>query len=302
MGPLLQIYVTLSALTFKFVTALQDGECRQLSFPADYEFGNRRFMKHVIETIKVVDFDLCELQCYLEANCVSINFNVIPDSEGRHECELNNATHRSHDNELMNKEGYVYKGAESACDRVACNNGGTCQSGFTDKGYRCVCPPCLTSAHCERDCPENWAVHCKSCYYMTGETSSKVEDAQEKCKTMSATLPIIKSESENSFILDMMSNQKSWVWLGMERKQSKMVWFDDAPAEPSNGALYSAWKADEPSNTGNENCAYLSFHDKAWNDNKCNYGNNPSPYVLCQREHKRNGSEEAESCCRWLPH
>ena len=88
------------------------GESRQLSFPADYEFGNRRLMKHVIETIKVVDFDLCELQCYLEANCVSINFNVIPDSEGRHECELNNATHRSDDNELMNKEGYVYKGAE----------------------------------------------------------------------------------------------------------------------------------------------------------------------------------------------
>ena len=127
---------------------------------------------------------------------------------------------------------------------------------------------------------------------MTGQTSSKVEYAREKCKTMSATLPIIRSESENSFILDMMSNEKSWVWLGMERKQSKMVWFDDAPAEPSNGALYSAWKADEPSNTGNENCAYLSFPDKAWNDNKCNYGNNASPYVLCQREHKRSGSSE----------
>ena len=69
-------------------------------------------MKHVIETIKVVDFDLCELQCYLQPNCVSINFNVTPDSEGRHECELNNATHRSHDNELMNKDGYLYKGAE----------------------------------------------------------------------------------------------------------------------------------------------------------------------------------------------
>ena len=88
------------------------GECRQLTFPADYKFGNRSLMKHVIETIKVVDFDLCELQCYLEPNCVSINFNVTRDSEGRHECELNNATHRSHDNELMNKDGYVYKGAE----------------------------------------------------------------------------------------------------------------------------------------------------------------------------------------------
>ncbi|XP_015762010.1 PREDICTED: uncharacterized protein LOC107341100 [Acropora digitifera] len=97
-------------------------------------------MKHVIATIKVVDFDLCELQCYRQPNCVSINFNVIPDSEGLHECELNNATHRSHDSELMSRDDYVYKGAESACDRAACENGGTCQSGFTDKGYQCVCP------------------------------------------------------------------------------------------------------------------------------------------------------------------
>ena len=127
---------------------------------------------------------------------------------------------------------------------------------------------------------------------MTGGTSSNVEDAQKKCEEISAKLPIIKSESENSFILGMMSNEKSWVWLGMERKQSKMVWFDDAPAEPSNGALHSAWKANEPSNNGNENCAYLSFHDKAWNDDKCYYGNNAGPYVLCQREHKRIGSSE----------
>ena len=69
-------------------------------------------MKHVIATIEVLDFDLCELQCYHEPNCVSINFNVIPDSDGLHECELNNATHRSHDKKLMNKNAYVYKGAE----------------------------------------------------------------------------------------------------------------------------------------------------------------------------------------------
>ena len=69
-------------------------------------------MKHVIETIKVRDFDLCELQCYYQPNCVSINFNVISDSKGLHECELNNVTHRSHGNELENKEGYIYKGAE----------------------------------------------------------------------------------------------------------------------------------------------------------------------------------------------
>ena len=75
-------------------------------------FGNRRLMKHIIATIKVLNFDLCELQCYHQPNCVSINFNVISDSEGLHECELSNATHRGHENELMNRDGYIYKGAE----------------------------------------------------------------------------------------------------------------------------------------------------------------------------------------------
>ena len=69
-------------------------------------------MKHIITTIKVFELDLCELQCYHQPNCVSINFNVIADSSGLHECELNNATHRSHGDELKNQDDYVYKGAQ----------------------------------------------------------------------------------------------------------------------------------------------------------------------------------------------
>ena len=99
------IWVHLNSLIFQ-------GECRQLFFPADLMFGYRRLINHVIATIRVFDFDLCELQCYHHPNCVSINFNVIPDSEGLHECELNNATHRSHEDELINRDGYLYKGAE----------------------------------------------------------------------------------------------------------------------------------------------------------------------------------------------
>ena len=100
-----QIWVRINPLIFQ-------GECRQLFFPADFMFGYRRLINHVIATIRVLDFDLCELQCYHQPNCVSINFNVIPDREGLHECELNNCTHRSHDNELINRDGYLYKGAK----------------------------------------------------------------------------------------------------------------------------------------------------------------------------------------------
>ena len=80
---------------------------------------------------------------------------------------------------------------------------------------------------------------------MTGETSSNLIDAQYKCKKMSANLPIIKSDSVNNFILTV---GRVWVWLGMKRKNGKMVWFDNTPAETSEGALYDAWNSGEPSN------------------------------------------------------
>ena len=124
---------------------------------------------------------------------------------------------------------------------------------------------------------------------MTGESSSNINDAKEKCKQKSAKLPIIKSIAENTFILGLMSRQKSWVWLGMERRHGKMVWFDDTPAEPSNGWPYSAWAANESNNRGNENCAYLNFGSKKWNDNKCDFGGGNGPLVLCQRERKMGG-------------
>ena len=118
---------------------------------------------------------------------------------------------------------------------------------------------------------------------MTGEESSKLDDAQKKCRNMSAKLPIIKSESENTFILGLMSKQKDWIWLGMTRKKRKMVWLDDTPAEPSDGALYSAWYRAEPSNYRNELCAYMSFYSREWNDIKCIYANDRGPFVLCQK-------------------
>ena len=136
-------------------------------------------------------------------------------------------------------------------------------------------------------CPEPWSVFRNSCYYMTGKTSSSLNDAQIKCKKLSARLPIIKSESENTFIAGLMSKEK-WTWLGMKEKMGKMVWFDNTQAEPSNGA-FSAWKENEPTKN-NEGCAYLNSDEKTWNDNTCNYGGDSGPYVLCQRKLKRTGS------------
>ena len=98
---------------------------------------------------------------------------------------------------------------------------------------------------------------------------------------MSANLPIIKSDSVNAFINTV---GRYWVWLGMKRENGKMVWFDNTPAEESEGAPYSKWKSREPSNNKNENCAYLSIGTGEWNDNECDHGVNAGPYVLCQKQ------------------
>lgn len=126
---------------------------------------------------------------------------------------------------------------------------------------------------------------------MTRKISSSLNDAKGECKSFSAELPIIKAESENNFILALVSKQKSWVWLGMEKNEGKMVWLDGTPAEPSHGALYSAWKMNEPSKKEKEHCAYLDLNDGGWNDFECPA---PGPYVLCQRVRKKDGSSKIE--------
>ena len=54
--------------------------------------------------------DFCEMQCYLEPNCVSYNFK----NNGEHKCDLNNATYgdNEHSGDLAENENYVYRGAE----------------------------------------------------------------------------------------------------------------------------------------------------------------------------------------------
>ena len=38
---------------------------------------------------------------------------------------------------------------QNPCSRLPCMNNGTCQVGYTDKGYRCKCPWTFTGEHCD---------------------------------------------------------------------------------------------------------------------------------------------------------
>ena len=82
-------------------------------FPDYYFFAERRLVNHTIETRKVKNFDDCELLCYLNDNCVSLNFKKDPENtDPVHIYELNNATHLKYDNKLTNNVNFYYRGSK----------------------------------------------------------------------------------------------------------------------------------------------------------------------------------------------
>ncbi|XP_073241348.1 uncharacterized protein [Porites lutea] len=128
-----------------------DDNCRVLAFPSYFLIADKCLESHTILIVQhVQDISLCKLLCYNEPNCVSVNYEI----QTKKRCELNNSTHLAHDADFKEREGCLYHGATSACNNPRCHNNGTCQSGLTEKKYRCLCPSGFTGEHCENDINE----------------------------------------------------------------------------------------------------------------------------------------------------
>ncbi|XP_068705887.1 latent-transforming growth factor beta-binding protein 1-like [Montipora foliosa] len=132
----------------------EEGSCRALTFQPSLSVANGRLQNHVIKSYEVDSMHECEWICYQEYDCVSVNFETEANANGKHKCELNNSTYAEHGKDLINAENYIYRGTENACGKSACENGGTCQSGFTQKRYRCLCPPGFNGDFCQEDVDE----------------------------------------------------------------------------------------------------------------------------------------------------
>ncbi|CAH3152036.1 unnamed protein product, partial [Pocillopora meandrina] len=129
--------------------------CRKLEFTSSPAFHGKRLKNHIIRTVESLVQDSCSTLCYMEPNCVSYNEVVVSSPPSITKCELNNSTHNEHPQDLKPWPNYSYGGTMNVCGKnLPCQNNATCQSGFTIKGYRCLCPPGFEGEHCEEDIDE----------------------------------------------------------------------------------------------------------------------------------------------------
>ncbi|XP_032232334.2 neuronal pentraxin-1 isoform X2 [Nematostella vectensis] len=137
------IFIFLSGIA-STTTAIPD-ECRQVEW--QFSKHQKALTGHVIKTIDKPSESACETECYLEANCVSINFNEL-----YLECQLNNATDESRAASLMDVPGWRYKPIMDQCVVNDCPvRKSFCQSGFGGlHSYRCFCSKCFSGARCEK--------------------------------------------------------------------------------------------------------------------------------------------------------
>ena len=102
---------------------------RKILFPDYYFFAERSLVNHIIEEKRVKNLDDCELLCYLNDDCVSLNFKKDPeDNESVHICELNNATYLKYDSDLdlTTDANFYYRGSKVSYKSIFRN----CRSGI----------------------------------------------------------------------------------------------------------------------------------------------------------------------------
>ena len=81
-----------------------DDEFRKMAFKEP--ITDKVMKNHSIRTEDVPNEGSCRVLCYMDPDCVSINLG--PFIQGKHTCQLNNATEKS----LANEQGFTYYAIE----------------------------------------------------------------------------------------------------------------------------------------------------------------------------------------------
>ena len=83
-----------------------------MAFPSALFFVGERLVNHTIANIRVIDRDTCGYRCYLDHNCVSVNFYFGENEAEAHNYELNNSTSKEFDKGLVKAANFVYYGTK----------------------------------------------------------------------------------------------------------------------------------------------------------------------------------------------
>ena len=82
-------------------------DCRSIQFLQPLE--NMALNNHVIRKDLVMNEDLCQLNCYLEPNCVSYNYGPYASGDGAFVCELSDRSHQGvSSSDLRTRDGFTY--------------------------------------------------------------------------------------------------------------------------------------------------------------------------------------------------
>ena len=63
--------------------------------------------KHVFKMVEIETASACEVNCFMEADCVSYNLKL--QQNGKLLCELSDSDHANNQQDLRYREGTVYK-------------------------------------------------------------------------------------------------------------------------------------------------------------------------------------------------
>ena len=99
------------------------GKCeRHLEF--NEAFIGQRLMNHVIQKADIIDHEFCGVLCFMEHNCAS--YNLMTSENGKHRCEINNATHEENEEDLEKNSNYEYHAAKVGANQKGDFKQATC--------------------------------------------------------------------------------------------------------------------------------------------------------------------------------
>ncbi|XP_036256590.1 C-type lectin domain family 6 member A-like [Molothrus ater] len=125
----------------------------------------------------------------------------------------------------------------------------------TDRGWLC--------------CPKGWRRFQGSCYFLSPDTMSCAESAQN-CTGMGSQLVVITSKAEQEFLSEQIRQSKEPkpynLYIGLFAEQEgQWQWVDKTPYN----ATAAFWRKGEPSNILDENCTVIHVPEVTlnnWND------------------------------------